>query len=201
MQLPYDFSALEPYIDALTVETHYSKHHSGYVDKLNGFLADQSEFLNMPLPELLQNIDKLPENSRTPVLNNGGQVYNHNIYWESMSPFSSDNNQPTGKLADKIKETFGSFEEFKKQFSEAGATQFGSGWVWLSVDKNGNLLVEKTSNADSPLLHSKIPIMTMDVWEHAYYLKYKNLRPNYIEAFWKVVNWTGIAQKFENLTN
>jgi superoxide dismutase, Fe-Mn family len=196
--LPYNYNELEPYIDAITVETHYSKHHSGYADKLNGFLTNHQDFLNMPLEDLLKNLDKLPENLKLPVLNNAGQVYNHDLYWQSMSPNGGGN--PTGKLGDKINETFGNFEQFIKEFSEAGVTQFGSGWVFLSMDKNNNIVIDKTSNADSPLLHNKTPLMTMDVWEHAYYLKYKNLRPSYIEAFWNLVNWKDINSKFESLT-
>ncbi len=197
MSLPYQFSALEPHIDAQTVETHYSKHHAGYVGKLNELLTEFPEFLTMTLEELLASIDKLPEKSKTPVFNNAGQVYNHNLYWETLAPNDGENNLPTGILADKINQTFGDFATFKKQFSDLGIAQFGSGWVWLSQDLDGKLTLDKTSNAENPLFQNKTPLMVMDVWEHAYYLKYQNLRAKYIESFWNVVNWTEVSRKFE----
>jgi Fe-Mn family superoxide dismutase len=193
MKLPYQYSDLEPFIDAKTVEIHYSKHHQTYVNKLNEALAG-TDYAQRDLADLLKNVESLPENLKTPVINNGGQVYNHNLYWESMSPNSKA--QPEGILAEKINQKWGSFDNFKSEFSNLGATQFGSGWVWLSVDQNKELVLEKTSNADSPIMHAKTPIMTMDVWEHAYYLKYQNLRPDYIKAFWSVVNWSEIESKF-----
>ncbi len=195
MQLPYSTDALEPYIDQLTVETHYGKHHGGYVAKLNGILEGNEELLNMDIAELLVNLSKVEESKRQAVFNNGGQIYNHNVYWESMSP--NGGGEPTGKLLEAINKTFGSFENLKKELSEAGATQFGSGWAWLSVNQAKELVVTKTSNAESPLMHSMSPIMTIDVWEHAYYLKYKNLRPDYIEAFFGVANWEGIGAKYD----
>jgi len=194
MQLPYDYSALEPHIDAKTVEIHYSKHHAGYVAKLNAALENIPELLQKPLEELLQSIDSLPAELQKPVFNNGCQVYNHNQYWESLSP--QGGGVSTGDLGEVITQTFGSFEEFQSQFSQAGATQFGSGWVWLVVDSAGKLSIEATSNADTPLVHGKTPILTMDVWEHAYYLNYQNRRPDYITAFWNVVNWDAVATKF-----
>jgi superoxide dismutase, Fe-Mn family len=194
-QLPYSYDALEPFIDAKTVEIHHSKHHNTYVTKLNDALKDAPEYLQMSLEELLQSIPTLPANLQGPVTNNGGQVYNHNLYWESIAPNAGG--LPTGKLLEAINEAFGDFENFKKIFSEAGATQFGSGWVWLSVDSSGLLVVDKTSNADSPLMHGKKPILTMDVWEHAYYLKYQNLRPDYISNFFNLINWTEVSRKFE----
>lgn len=193
MKLPYQYSDLEPFIDTKTVEIHYSKHHQTYVNKLNEALAS-TDYAEKDLVDLLKEIESLPENLKTPVINNGGQVYNHNLYWESMSPDSKA--QPEGTLAEKINQKWGSFDNFKSEFSNLGATQFGSGWVWLSVDQNKELVLEKTSNADSPIMHAKTPIMTMDVWEHAYYLKYQNLRPDYIQAFWSVVNWSEIETKF-----
>lgn len=193
MTLPYDYSDLEPFIDAKTVEIHYSKHHQTYVNKLNETLAN-TPFAEKNLIELLKDINSLPENLKTPVINNGGQVYNHNLYWESMTAVGKPG--PSGDLADKINQKWGSLDNFKVEFSNLGATQFGSGWVWLSVDSKG-LVLEKTSNADSPIMHGKTPIMTMDVWEHAYYLKYQNLRPDYIKAFWNVVNWSEIEAKYE----
>jgi len=194
-KLPYSYEALEPFIDAKTVEIHHSKHHNTYVTKLNDALKDTPQYLEMSLEELLQTIPTLPANLQGPVTNNGGQVYNHNLYWESIAP--SAGGLPTGKLLDGINEAFGDFENFKKIFAEAGATQFGSGWVWLSVDSNGLLVVDKTSNADSPLMHGKKPILTMDVWEHAYYLKYQNVRPDYISNFFNLINWTEVSRKFE----
>lgn len=194
IQLPYDYSALEPHIDSLTVETHYDKHHRVYVAKLNTAL-EGTELLNKNLEEILTNMKMVPEEKYTAVFNNGGQVYNHNLYWNSISP--DGGGEPTGKLAEKINSTFGSFENFKKEFSQLGATQFGSGWAWLSIDSQGELVLSSTANADSPIFHKMTPIMTMDVWEHAYYLKYKNLRPDYIESFWNVVDWGSINQRFE----
>ncbi len=196
-QLPYPTTALEPFIDDLTIQTHYGKHHQTYVNKLNAALENNPEYLEMDLIELLKSIPSLPENLKGPVTNNGGQVYNHNIYWESMAPNAGG--KPSGKLLEAIEETFESFEKFKELFSAAGINQFGSGWAWLSVNENKELEVSSTSNADSPLLHGKNPILTMDVWEHAYYLKYKNLRPDYAGAFWNVVNWTEVSRKYEAL--
>lgn len=199
MQLPYSFDALEPQLDAQTVETHYSKHHSGYVNKLNELLANFPEFLELGsqengLEKLLQNIDKLPSEIQTAVFNNAGQVYNHNLYWQTLT--SNGSNLPNGELKTKIEEKFGSFENFKKEFSALGMAQFGSGWVWLCLDLEGKLEIIKTSNADSPLTQGKKPLMVMDIWEHAYYLKYKNLRASYIESFWNLVNWQEIETKY-----
>ncbi len=194
MTLPYGYSDLEPYIDALTVETHYDKHHRGYVAKLNQALESHSDLLEMSIEDLLKNLNKIPDEKKIAVINNGGQVYNHNLYWESITP--NGGGEPAGELAEKINESFGSFNQFKADFSNTATTQFGSGWAWLSLDSKADLVISSTSNADSPLLHGMTPIMTMDVWEHAYYLKYKNLRPSYIEAFWNLVNWEEIAKKY-----
>jgi Fe-Mn family superoxide dismutase len=195
MQLSYNYSDLEPFIDALTVETHYSKHHQGYVNKLNDALAGKDEYLNMDIVDFASSIKNLPAQLQIPaVINNAGQVYNHNLYWETLAP--ANNSQPSSELLNAINSTFGSFDDFKKLFSEAAATQFGSGWAWLSVSSNGNLEIDKTSNADSPIINGKKPIMTCDVWEHAYYLKYKNLRPDYIQNFWNLVNWEEVSRKF-----
>jgi superoxide dismutase, Fe-Mn family len=195
--LPYSYNALEPYIDEQTLIIHHDKHHQTYVNKLNEILTPYPELLEMPLESLLKNLSQVPEAILTAVTNNAGQVYNHNLYWESMG--SDAGGEPTGGLAEKIKSQFSSFEVFKKEFSNLGVTQFGSGWVWLSLDSNGELSLDKTSNADSPLMHEKTPILTMDVWEHAYYLNYQNRRPEYIEAFWNVVNWTEIERKYQAL--
>jgi Fe-Mn family superoxide dismutase len=193
MQLPYAYDALEPFIDEQTVQIHYGKHHQGYVNKLNTALEGYSELLNLDLADLLLS-SEVPEDLKTAMFNNGGQVYNHNLYWESMAPNAGG--EPTGELLEAINRNFGSFDKFKEEFSQAGSTQFGSGWAWLSVDSEGVLSISKTSNADNPLYHGKTPIMTMDVWEHAYYLKYKNARPDYIQAFWQVVNWEEVGRKF-----
>ncbi|MEM1312046.1 MAG: superoxide dismutase [Patescibacteria group bacterium] len=193
--LPYSYNALEPYIDEQTLIIHHDKHHQGYVNKLNKALEQYKDLLEMPLEELITNLDKVPEGIRTAVTNSAGQVYNHNLYWESMS--SPNSSTLSGELADKIDTDFGSFENFKERFSTAGTGQFGSGWVWLSLDQENKLVIDKTGNADSPLMHGKKPLMTMDVWEHAYYLNYQNRRPDYIEAFYNVINWEEVARKYE----
>jgi superoxide dismutase, Fe-Mn family len=199
IQLPYPTNSLEPYIDELTVQTHYSKHHAGYVNKLNGLLEGNEELLNMDIADLLVNLSKVDESVRQAVFNNGGQVYNHNIYWQSMSP--DGGGEPTGKLQQAIQDQFGSYSQLKAELITAGSTQFGSGWAWLSLDQNKQLVVSKTSNADSPLMYSQFPLMVIDVWEHAYYLKYKNLRPDYLEAFFGVVDWQGIGNRYEQVLN
>ena len=198
MELPYSFDSLEPVLDAQTVETHYSKHHQGYVNKLNELLANLPEFLDLGsqekgLEKLLQNIDKLPPGIKTSVFNNAGQVYNHNLYWQTLT--ANGGNLGDGELKNRLENSFGSLENFKKEFSALGMAQFGSGWVWLCLDGQ-NLEIIKTSNADSPLTEGKKPLMVMDVWEHAYYLKYKNLRASYIESFWNLVNWQQIEAKY-----
>jgi Fe-Mn family superoxide dismutase len=195
MQLPYSTDALEPHIDTQTLETHYGKHHAGYVKKLNAALEDQKDLLEMDLEVLLTSLDKVPANLQKAVVNNGGQVYNHNLYWNSMNP--NGGGVPTGSIAEAIDSEFGSFENFKEELSNTAATTFGSGWAWLSVDTSGKLEISSSSNADSPLLHGKTPILTIDVWEHAYYLKYKNLRPDYISAFWEVVDWESAEARYQ----
>lgn len=195
VQLPYATDALQPYLDQLTVETHYGKHHQTYLNKLNEMVEDLpvlSKFTSVV--EVLTNLNEIPEDKRQAVLNNAGQVYNHDLYWESMAPNAGG--LPNRLLAEKIEAEFGSFAQFKELFVAAGTTQFGSGWAWLSVDAGGKLEVTKTSNADSPLIHGLKPILTMDVWEHAYYLKYKNLRPDYIQAFFELINWTEVERKY-----
>lgn len=190
--LPYDYSALEPYIDARTMEVHHSKHHQVYVDKTNVAL-EGTEWSDKPIEEVISNLDQIPENIRGAVRNNGGGVLNHNIFWSVMSP--DGGGEPTGKIGDAIKEAFGSFESFKEKFNEAAATRFGSGWAWLVVS-DGKLEVVNTPNQDSPLTEGKTPLLTLDVWEHAYYLKYQNRRPEYIEAWWEVVNWEEAERRF-----
>ncbi len=197
-KLPFESSALEPVISAKTIEFHYGKHHAGYVTKLNELLTPYEFFQSYELDELLLNIKKLPVDAQQPILNNAGQVYNHNLYWESLQAPKA-NNMPEGDLLKEIVARYGSFDEFKSAFSQAGMGQFGSGWVWLSVDKNHDLVINKTANADSPLLHNKTPILTMDVWEHAYYLDYQNLRAKYIEEFFSIINWTEVSRKYEEV--
>ncbi len=192
--LPYASDALEPHIDKATMEIHHGKHHQAYVDNLNKALAG-TDAESKSLEEILANISSFP----APVRNNGGGHYNHSLFWTVLSP--DGGGEPTGELADAINEAFGSFEDFKKKFSEAGATRFGSGWAWLSVGADGKLQVSSTPNQDNPLMDvaevKGTPILGMDVWEHAYYLKYQNKRPDYIAAFWNVVNWDAVAERFK----
>ena len=194
MNLPYATNALEPVIDQLTVEIHYGKHHTTYLNNLNGILEKLPEFQNLSLEELLLSLDKIPEGQRKAVLNNAGQVYNHNLYWESLQG-GEQKFELSPELGTAI-DTFESYENFQKLWTEAGLTQFGSGWVWLSVDKDGKLVISKTSNADSPLLDGLKPILTMDVWEHAYYLKYQNKRAEYISKFFDIINWAEVSRKY-----
>ena len=192
-KLPYAYNALEPHIDAATMEIHYTKHHQGYVDKLNAALAGQTKLESLSVESLIADLQAVPENIRTAVRNNGGGHANHNLFWHILSPESS---QPEGKLAETISAAFGNFETFKKQFSEAAKARFGSGWVWLTV-ADGQLQVESTANQDSPIMEGRMPILGLDVWEHAYYLQYQNRRPDYIDAFWSVVNWNEVGKRFE----
>ena len=191
--LPYATDALEPHIDKMTMEIHHGKHHQAYVDNLNKALAG-SEGENLKIEELMASVSKYP----VAVRNNGGGHYNHTLYWSIMSP--NGGGAPSGDLAVAINDAFGSFEDFKKKFAEAGATRFGSGWAWLTADAGGKLQVSSTPNQDNPLMdvaESKgTPVLGMDVWEHAYYLKYQNKRPDYIAAFWNVVNWDAVADRF-----
>ena len=193
-ELPYAYDALEPHIDKETMNIHHTKHHNGYVTKLNDALEGQSELQNASLEELLADIDKLPADIQTAVRNNGGGHANHSLFWTVMSPSGGGN--PTGKLAEAIDAKFGSFDDFKTEFANAGAGQFGSGWAWLVVD-NGELAVTSTPNQDTPIMDGKTPILGLDVWEHAYYLNYQNKRPDYISAFWNVVDWNKVAELYE----
>ncbi len=194
--LPYDFAALEPHIDARTMEIHHGKHHAAYVDKLNAAL-EGTEFAKKSLEEVLQNLDQLPEDKRTAVRNNGGGHYNHTLFWTIMSP--NGGGEPTEQIAEKITEAFGSFEDFKTKFGEAAAGRFGSGWAWLIVDDSGNLSIGSTPNQDSPIMEGKNAILGLDVWEHAYYLHYQNRRPDYIGAWWNVVNWEEVAKRYRSI--
>ncbi len=186
-RLPYAYDALEPHIDARTMEVHHSKHHAGYVAKLNDALEQVEGLDRVPLEELLANLASVPEAIRTAVRNNGGGHANHSLFWPLMSP--DGGGEPSGELASAIASTFGSFEAFKKEFSAAAGARFGSGWAWLSVSRFGGLVVHSTANQDNPVMEGLKPVMGLDVWEHAYYLKYQNRRPDYIGAWWNVVNW------------
>jgi Fe-Mn family superoxide dismutase len=197
--LPYSADFLEPYIDQQTMEIHHGKHHNAYVSNLNKALESAPELQGKSLEELLANGCALvPESIRTAVRNNGGGHINHSLFWQIMS--GQGGGEPGGELAQAITGTFGSFEEFKSQFSNAGATRFGSGWAWLAVNGSGNLEVFSTPNQDSPFMEGKFPILGLDVWEHAYYLKYQNRRPDYIQAWWNVVNWEEVAAKFKSVS-
>lgn len=187
--LPYDYDALEPFIDARTMELHHSKHHQTYVDKLNAAIKD-SEHADKSIEDLMQSLDDLPEDIRSLVRNNGGGHYNHSFFWRIMS--QDGGGQPAGELADMIVRDFGDFEGFKEQFAAAATGRFGSGWAWL-IEKNGKLEIYSTPNQDSPIMTGTRPLLGLDVWEHAYYLKYQNRRPEYIDAWWNVVDWKRVG--------
>jgi len=192
--LPYPTNALEPSIDAQTMEIHHGKHHAAYVNNLNAALEKAPELQNKSLDDLLKNLNAVPESIRTAVRNNGGGHWNHSMFWQIMSP--SGGGKPTGKLADAINSAFGDFEKFKEQFNAAGGSRFGSGWAWL-VSDGGKLSIVSTPNQDNPIMDGKpAPILGLDVWEHAYYLKYQNRRPDYMKAWWNVVNWPEVAKRF-----
>ncbi|MFQ6046652.1 MAG: superoxide dismutase [Gemmatimonadales bacterium] len=192
--LPYAHDALEPHIDARTMEIHHGKHHQAYVDKLNAALEKHPNLQEKSVEELIGDILSVPEDIRTAVRNNGGGHANHSLFWTVMSP--SGGGQPEGTLADAIKSAFGDFDTFRQRFSDAAATRFGSGWAWLTV-QGGTLAVQSTPNQDSPLMEGKTPILGLDVWEHAYYLKYQNRRPEYIAAWWNLVNWEEVTRRLE----
>lgn len=191
-KLPYAYDALEPIIDAKTMEIHHSKHHQGYVTKANDALAGTA-FADKPVEEVLASIGDLPEEKRTAVRNNAGGHANHSLFWQILTPKGAD--KPSGALAEAIEKDLGGLEAFKEKFSTAATTRFGSGWAWLLV-KDGTLAVESTPNQDSPLMEGKTPILGLDVWEHAYYLNYQNRRPDYVEAFFKVINWDEVAKLY-----
>jgi Fe-Mn family superoxide dismutase len=190
--LPYDYAALEPHIDEQTMRLHHDKHHQAYVDKANGAL-DGTEHEGKPIEEVIANLDALPADIKGAVRNNGGGHLNHSLFWESMSP--SGGGEPSGDLASAISDAFGSFDAFKEQFEAAGANQFGSGWAWLVVD-GGALKVTSSANQDNPITNGQTPLLGNDVWEHAYYLKYNNRRPEYLKAWWNVVDWGKVAERY-----
>jgi superoxide dismutase, Fe-Mn family len=193
--LPYAYNALEPHIDEPTMRIHHDKHHQAYVNNLNTALESQPELQSQSIESLLTKLDAVPEAVRTAVRNNGGGHYNHTMFWEIMAPGGS--NMPVGSLAAAIDNTFKGFDAFKEQFNKAGVGRFGSGWVWLTMDKSGALAIESTANQDSPLSSGKLAILGNDVWEHAYYLKYQNRRPDYLSAWWNVVNWTEVGKRYD----
>jgi superoxide dismutase, Fe-Mn family len=192
--LPYDYAALEPHIDTQTMHLHHDKHHLAYVTNLNGAIEKHPDLGKHTAEDLLRNLNSVPEDIRTTVRNNGGGHVNHSMYWLIMQP--GGGGDPTGKIAEQIRKDFGDFAAFKKQFNETTAKQFGSGWGWV-VWEGGKLAIITTANQDNPLLQGKYPILGNDVWEHAYYLKYQNRRPDYLAAWWNTVNWTEINKRFE----
>jgi Fe-Mn family superoxide dismutase len=193
-KLPYAYDALEPYIDARTMEIHYSKHHAGYVNKLNAALEGHADLQNKSVEDLLSDLSAIPDAIRTAVRNNGGGVANHTLFWYVMGP--DGGGEPSGDLAQAIDKAFGDFGSFKEEFSSAAGGRFGSGWAWLVVD-SGNLKVLSTANQDTPISNGQTPILGLDVWEHAYYLHYQNRRPDYIAAWWNVVNWDEVAKRYK----
>jgi superoxide dismutase, Fe-Mn family len=203
--LPYPHDALEPHIDAKTMEIHHSKHHKAYVDKANAAL-EGTQWADRTVEEVIRELDKIPESTRTAVRNNAGGHANHTLFWQVLAPASEGGGgKPAGPLADAIKESFGTFEDFKSKFADAAATRFGSGWAWLCVKPDGSLHVLSTANQDNPAMPTSCggqgkdhaPILGLDVWEHAYYLNYQNRRPDYIKAFWNVVNWERVGELFK----
>jgi len=193
--LPYDYSALEPYIDTQTMQLHHDKHHQAYVTNLNNALKDQAQFASLSLEELMRRINEVPDSVRTAVRNNGGGHINHTMFWQIMKP--NGGGEPTGAIASAIQSAFGSFDAFKTAFNDAGVKRFGSGWAWLILDSSGKLQVTSTANQDSPFMDGNYPVMGNDVWEHAYYLKYQNRRPDYLNAWWNVVNWDEISRRYQ----
>lgn len=194
--LPYPFDALEPHIDARTMEIHHDRHHNAYVSKLNDALEGHPSLAGKSIEDLLRGIQQVPESIRTAVRNNGGGHANHSLFWEIMSP--DGGGTPSGDLASAIDDAFGGFDGFKKKLAEAAAGRFGSGWAWLLAD-GGRLEITSTANQDSPLMDGRTPILGLDVWEHAYYLKYQNKRPDYIDAWWNVVSWPAVERRFQQL--
>ncbi len=197
-QLPYPYNALEPHIDERTMEIHHQRHHQAYIDKLNAALEKYPELFSKTVEQLLENISEVPDDIRQTVINHGGGHVNHSLFWKIMAPpVQGGGGEPSGALGQAINASFGSFADFKKQFTDAALNRFGSGWAWLAKDKAGQLKVYSTSNQDSPLLQGHTPLLGLDVWEHAYYLKYQNRRADYINAWWNVVNWPEIERRYQ----
>jgi superoxide dismutase, Fe-Mn family len=194
--LPYDYNALEPYIDTQTMQLHHDKHHAAYVNNLNNALQNQSQLASWTVEDLVRRINEVPESIRTAVRNNAGGHINHSMFWQIMKP--NGGGEPTGELGSAIQQAFGSFDQFKAAFNDAGVKRFGSGWTWLVLDRSGKLQVISTANQDSPMMDGMFPVMGNDVWEHAYYLKYQNRRPDYLAAWWNVVNWDEITHRYQH---
>jgi Fe-Mn family superoxide dismutase len=194
--LKYAFNALEPYIDARTMEIHHDKHHGAYTTNLNKALESAPEWAEKPIEEILGHINEVPEGIRTAIRNNGGGYSNHSLFWEWLAPGGSK--APVGAVAKAIDSSFGSFDAFTEKFGSAAATRFGSGWAWLTLDSAKNLKVYSTANQDSPYMEGEVPLLGLDVWEHAYYLNYQNRRPDYIKAFWSVVNWDFVEKLYQD---
>ena len=194
--LPYEYNALEPYIDTQTMQLHHDKHHAAYVNNLNNALQNQSQLASWTVEDLVQRINEVPESIRTAVRNNAGGHVNHSMFWQIMKP--NGGGEPTGELGSAIQQAFGSFDQFKAAFNDAGVKRFGSGWTWLVLDRSGKLQVISTANQDSPMMDGMFPVMGNDVWEHAYYLKYQNRRPDYLAAWWNVVNWDEIVHRYQH---
>lgn len=195
--LPYAYDALEPHIDARTMEIHHTKHHQAYVDNVNAALAGHADLLALPIESLIANLGRVPEAARPAVRNNGGGHANHSLFWTLMAP--GGGGAPRGVLGSAIDAAFGSFDAFKAEIHKAGMTRFGSGWAWLSIDSSGRLMVESTPNQDSPLMDGRKPVLGVDVWEHAYYLHYQNRRADYLTAWWNVVNWDAVSERYAKL--
>ena len=193
--LPYDYNALEPHIDEPTMRLHHDKHHAAYVNNLNAALEGHTDLQAKTIEEIIGNLAAVPENIRATVRNNGGGHVNHTFFWEIMQPGGAK--EPTGTLGDALNRTFGGVPQFKEQFQKTTVGRFGSGWGWLSLDAKGTLALESTPNQDTPLMEGRTPILGCDVWEHAYYLKYQNRRPDYVSAWWNVVNWTEVGKRYD----
>ncbi|HET6780537.1 MAG TPA: superoxide dismutase [bacterium] len=196
-ELGFPYNALEPHIDAQTMEIHYTKHHQAYVNNLNAALEKHAAFQKKEVEDLLSSLSDLPTEVQNAIRNNGGGHLNHTMFWQWLKPGGSK--EPTGKLADEIRTTFGALDTFKEQFAQAATSRFGSGWAWLAADRSGKLKIYSTANQDAPVMEGNRPILGLDVWEHAYYLKYQNRRPDYVKAWWNVVNWSAAAQAFEKI--
>lgn len=196
-ELKYEFNALEPYIDEMTMNIHYSKHHAAYINNLNNALEKYPELFDKSIEDLLLSLDSLPESVRNVVRNNGGGHFNHSLFWSIMSP--NGGGEPSIQFLEKFNESFGSFKEFKEQFAKAAISRFGSGWAWLIVSKTGALEIVTSANQDSPIIEGIKPILGLDVWEHAYYLKYQNRRPDYIKEWWNIVNWKEVEERYNQL--
>ncbi len=193
--LPYDYTALEPHIDEMTMRIHHDKHHAAYVNNLNAALEGQAALQAKPIDDLIASLDAVPEAIRTAVRNNGGGHHNHTLFWEIMTPGGA--REPQGALGDAIAKAFGGYAQFKEAFAKACTTRFGSGWGWLVLKKDKSLEIYSTANQDSPVMEGKTPLIGCDVWEHAYYLKYQNRRPDYVTAWWSVVNWTEVGKRYD----